>query len=352
MGFANDIIGGAAALIRAAIKSPNYVLGSAGWSINKDGTAEFNNATVRGTLSAATIVGSLIESASSGRRTTIDASGDIKVYNASGAVLMWFVNADDAQFFYADTGSSTQGALVCSIANAAGTDPFGTTYVTGIGVYITIGLTKYVLTFGSQNSFPAMSVQQASSGPVLPVLYAANAASSAGCSAYISSGISTVSDAAAQLQVEDSKFSGVTNGQIELLAGRVNLGLGGNAWWSDGLSQLLLGGAGMGPFINGETFHNISLPAGLSGTFRIKLLPWNAVWIDCILSVSNTNTTFNCGSLPSAGYYPLTARVFPLVGSSGTTGWIFVPTSGGVNIRLNASASGQSVGTSVMYPPN
>lgn len=50
MGFANSIIGGAAALIRAAIKSPNYVPSSAGWTINKDGSSEFNNIIARGTV--------------------------------------------------------------------------------------------------------------------------------------------------------------------------------------------------------------------------------------------------------------------------------------------------------------
>jgi hypothetical protein len=37
-------------LIRIAIQSPNYVLGLTGWSINKDGSAEFNNLTIRGTF--------------------------------------------------------------------------------------------------------------------------------------------------------------------------------------------------------------------------------------------------------------------------------------------------------------
>jgi hypothetical protein len=50
MGFANDIIGGAAALIRAAIKSPNYVPATTGWSINKDGSADFASLTIRGTF--------------------------------------------------------------------------------------------------------------------------------------------------------------------------------------------------------------------------------------------------------------------------------------------------------------
>ena len=40
-------------LIRDAIQSPNYVAGSAGWSINKDGTAEFSDITIRGLIKSA-----------------------------------------------------------------------------------------------------------------------------------------------------------------------------------------------------------------------------------------------------------------------------------------------------------
>lgn len=50
MPFRNSIVGGMSKLIRAAIQSPNYVTGVSGWSINKDGTAEFNGITVRGTI--------------------------------------------------------------------------------------------------------------------------------------------------------------------------------------------------------------------------------------------------------------------------------------------------------------
>src|SRR6266540_2524625 len=38
--FTNPIVGGTA-LVRPAIKSPNYVPGVSGWSINRDGSAEF-----------------------------------------------------------------------------------------------------------------------------------------------------------------------------------------------------------------------------------------------------------------------------------------------------------------------
>lgn len=49
--FTNPLVAGTT-LIRTAIHSPDYVAGVSGWTINKDGTAEFNNVTVRGTLVA------------------------------------------------------------------------------------------------------------------------------------------------------------------------------------------------------------------------------------------------------------------------------------------------------------
>jgi hypothetical protein len=56
MPFKNTIIGGQAALIRAAERSPNFVTGSAGWQISKDGTAEFNNMTVRGSFTGSDFI--------------------------------------------------------------------------------------------------------------------------------------------------------------------------------------------------------------------------------------------------------------------------------------------------------
>lgn len=51
MGFQNPISGAQGALERQQIKSPNYVSGSAGWAIKRDGSAEFNNITIRGASS-------------------------------------------------------------------------------------------------------------------------------------------------------------------------------------------------------------------------------------------------------------------------------------------------------------
>jgi hypothetical protein len=49
----NPNVGGTV-LRRPAIQSPNYVAGSTGWTINADGSAEFNNAAIRGELDVGT----------------------------------------------------------------------------------------------------------------------------------------------------------------------------------------------------------------------------------------------------------------------------------------------------------
>ena len=89
---------GSTILRRPAIQSPNYAAGSSGWTINQDGSAEFNNLTIRGTF-----------------------QGTDFVINANGA------------FFY--SGTPAAGNLIASVATAAGTDAFGNNYVAGVGSY-------------------------------------------------------------------------------------------------------------------------------------------------------------------------------------------------------------------------
>lgn len=47
--YRNSIVAGTA-LVRDAINSPGYIPGVSGWTINKDGTAEFNDLSLRGSL--------------------------------------------------------------------------------------------------------------------------------------------------------------------------------------------------------------------------------------------------------------------------------------------------------------
>lgn len=54
MAFRNSILAGEE-LVRSGIRSPNYAAGAAGWRIGKDGSAEFNNVTLRGHLLLPTV---------------------------------------------------------------------------------------------------------------------------------------------------------------------------------------------------------------------------------------------------------------------------------------------------------
>ncbi|NUT27687.1 MAG: hypothetical protein HOV84_17485 [Streptomyces sp.] len=57
MPFRNSVVGGTT-LVRPAIRSPNFVAGVSGWSIDADGSAEFNDIVIRGTgLGDAVIIG-------------------------------------------------------------------------------------------------------------------------------------------------------------------------------------------------------------------------------------------------------------------------------------------------------
>lgn len=80
MAFRNQPIAGQY-LVRPALQSPNYVLGSAGWSINRDGSAELNSVNLRGSLA--------IGSTSSQHAILANtATGDpIDVYNGAGQLV-------------------------------------------------------------------------------------------------------------------------------------------------------------------------------------------------------------------------------------------------------------------------
>jgi hypothetical protein len=97
-GFQHDIAGGGGNLIVTSVQSPAYSPGSAGWQIRKDGSAEFNNLSIRGTF-----------------------NGTDFILNSSGA------------FFYSP--SEGAGNLVASIAPAAGLDQFNNNYLAGSASY-------------------------------------------------------------------------------------------------------------------------------------------------------------------------------------------------------------------------
>ena len=108
-GFNNPIIGGGGALVYPSIHSPNFSTGVSGWTINKDGSVEFNNGIFRGTVTAGAFEGTDFE-----------------------------INTDGA-FFY--NGTPALGNLVGSITPtaASGIDRFGNVYQGNIATYANDG---------------------------------------------------------------------------------------------------------------------------------------------------------------------------------------------------------------------
>ncbi len=101
-GFNNPIIGGGGSLAYPAIHSPNFVTGSAGWTINKDGSAEFSDLTIRGGF------------------WIVDSSGEFQ-YN----------------------GTPAANNLIFSNTDAAGTDSHGNAYLAGTVNYGVVSGTYY-----------------------------------------------------------------------------------------------------------------------------------------------------------------------------------------------------------------
>lgn len=100
MSFANPILGGDSNLIRQAIKSPNYAAATDGWTINKDGTAEFNNATVRGSVSA-------------GSGTVLLNAGGLNIHSSvTGKQSDININAQFLARLYPDDGQSKAQLVV------------------------------------------------------------------------------------------------------------------------------------------------------------------------------------------------------------------------------------------------
>lgn len=97
MPFGDPVTGAGGVLVIPSIHSPNFVHNTSGWSIGQDGSAEFNNLTVRGTF-----------------------YGTDYIISAAGI------------FFY--NGTPATGNLIISIAAMAGTDPYGNTYPQGVAI--------------------------------------------------------------------------------------------------------------------------------------------------------------------------------------------------------------------------
>jgi len=132
-GFENNVINNANALIRAAMHSPNYVTGVSGWTINKDGSAEFNNLSLRGT------------------------------FNGNN----WIMNADGL-FFYNGPAATGNLSLAITNPNASGIDQYGNVYSPGgISIIALAGLANlFTIVDPSDNTLLSMDTSGDISGAI------------------------------------------------------------------------------------------------------------------------------------------------------------------------------------------
>jgi hypothetical protein len=93
-GFSNAVVGGIGKLVRKWIQSPDYVAGTTGWTVNQDGSAEFNDITIRGVI---VVTGS---------------AGEVFAYKGTPAL----------------------GNLILAIAGSPGTDPYGNAFDQGLTI--------------------------------------------------------------------------------------------------------------------------------------------------------------------------------------------------------------------------
>lgn len=139
-GFSNPIIGGGGSLVYPSIHSPGFQTGVTGWSIDKNGDAEFNDVVIRGTffgvdfiISTAGIflysgppaLGNLAISIAPAATTTDPEGnavqgGGMKIYGASGQAIFLGLVGSISQLIFS-TGASfekTAGNVAAGITGA------------------------------------------------------------------------------------------------------------------------------------------------------------------------------------------------------------------------------------------
>jgi len=115
----NPIVGGTVLRI-PAIQSPNYIAGTSGWAIFQDGTAEFNNVTVRGTFETGTDPGAhvkitggqiLIYDSTNTLVGQLDQNG-IEALGSNGSIASLFTLAGQAQAGFLPGGGNVNAGQV------------------------------------------------------------------------------------------------------------------------------------------------------------------------------------------------------------------------------------------------
>lgn len=121
MAFQNDVVGGIT-LVRPAIQSPNYIAGTSGWTINIDGSAEFNNITTRGPVIVTDpVTGNVVAS--------IGAAGDVSGRFGTFTDVILTGGTNQPVSLYALVANAPRGNVASFFAGGALASPGNGTFV-------------------------------------------------------------------------------------------------------------------------------------------------------------------------------------------------------------------------------
>lgn len=300
MGFENPVVGGTALRI-PAIQSPGYTPGSAGWIIKIDGSAEFNNLTIRGVF-----------------------LGTNFIFNASGLFLY--------------SGTPAAGNLIASIAATGGTDSFTNAYLAGVVSYS--GASFAALAAGNllvgltADGYPTAGLLGLSGVDGVFVTSPTGSDPDAATAAYVSGSVAVTPTSAVGYPHLDvgASSSGVTqwiNGAV--VYSTVNGGVSTAETWHTP-SPFSANWAGT------TTFGTIS---GGLGTLRYRIDAEDNLWIlgTAVASAGAGAGVFN---LPAA-WRPKTNYPVPMafISSGGVAGnaWAYVSVAGNLNVNSQLGGS-------------
>lgn len=382
MDFGDPILGGTI-LRRSSIQSPNYVPGVSGWAINADGSAQFNNITVppgttgnsiyaQGTAPTAKAAGDLWINTASGNQisvwngtawvpyqwgTSAIASGAITTplvaanaittgQLAAGIVYAGIVDGTivKAQTFIAQgtageylgySGAPAVGNLVFSISVIPTTDTPGNKVLSGETTYS--GNQAVQQSAGAISFYTNINNQ---GGPGQPVPGQIVASGTYQGELIIAGGqaASTDGNPGIQIYAQSNTDPGriyTNQSEIDFHAQQV---------YMDGALSLA---AGHGPFVQGESFHGITMDSGwntvanfAAPSYRLEpnnvlRLTGEAVWSSLATSSVNLN-----GSNPlPAAYRPVTSKIYrgPYASGSGARGAVQITSAGVISMLCTST---------------
>jgi len=150
----------------------------------------------------------------------IDNNGKVYIANSTGATVDFIDSTTGAILVYNSSGQSL-GNLIASLSPVAGTDGPGNSYVEGAAAYASPSGDNIAVQIGEGSFFGSPAAGLFTHDLTSPATADPFVGSLAKGDVVISTGQSTGLATAAGIQCSDSVVSGVTNGNIQLVAGTI-----------------------------------------------------------------------------------------------------------------------------------